>query len=213
MHKALVVAISIFAACTACSGQWSAGAGLDATNWPPLRLIVAAHGSYELGTRVAITAEFGSNIPHWVHGSGIHAGDPGRLSTGDTATYSWESATRSTSAMALLGLRCVLGQSRKVRHWYWACAMGYGMEHERYKGQSTYTFVHREFQSDERGTARFLLGSLGGGSIWRLKQLDLLTGISVTGWFPPGSERIVTKPKRTQFRPAMQAVAQWHLGR
>ncbi|HRO39762.1 MAG TPA: hypothetical protein PLV70_00230 [Flavobacteriales bacterium] len=193
-------------------GQWYAGAGLVATYKPPVQLVGAAHVGHPLSLRTSITAEVNSNIPHWARSSGFHAGSPRQLAAGDTGSYNFEAAQRTTRASALLGLRGIFGPTRRTRHWYWAISTGYGVAHTRYKGTHTFSYTDNQFKYDEQVSKQFILGSVAIGSIWRLKLVDLLAGVGCSRWFPFPDKRNKLYGTHGHYLPAAQVAVLWRWG-
>lgn len=199
----LIIAIS------RCSAQWSAGLGLGAPYLPPVQPRSSIHGARELDHRSTITAVIASNLPHWAQRSGFHPAEPRQLATGDTGAYSFEVATRQTTASALVGVRGIVGPLRHARHWYWAISVGYGLEHKRYKGTHSYSYPDRQLIYDDKINQHYMVGALGLGSQWRLKQIDLLAGVAYSRWFPLLTGANEIRGVRGRFEPAVQVAALW----
>lgn len=180
--------------------------------WPPARPLGTAAGAYRLNKRISATLHLSALVPNRVHSSGFHPSAPRQLATGDTASYNYDYETHATSAAALLGLRGLLRPLRKGRNWYWACAVGYGLEHQRMNGAFTYTYGGNPLQFNEHHVRHFMLVSIGAGAIWQLRKIDLIAGIAGTGWFRPFGKDFYTTPTLAHFRPALELMVQWHLG-
>lgn len=207
---ALLLLLSLFTAHA--EAQWSIGAGAGVAYWPPARPFGAAQGAYRLNSRISATLHLSALVPNPAHNSGFHPSAPRLLATGDTASYTYDYDTHATSATALLGLRGLLRPPGKGRNWYWACAAGYGLEHQRMNGTTTYTYGGATLQFDDHEVRHFMLASISAGAIWRLKKIDLLAGITGTGWFRPFGRNFHTTPLLAHFRPALELMALWHWG-
>lgn len=210
---ALLLLLFLSLTATRACAQWSIGAGGGIAYRSQARPFLSAQGAYQLNNRLSATLSLSSNIPYQYHRSGFHASSPRQLSTGDTASYSWDSRTRATAASALLGVRGLLKPQGSPLNWYVSLSAGYGLEYKHTHGRTTYTYGGEVDRYNDRRVGNYMLGSIGAGAIWQLNKIDLLAGVSGTGWFRPfGGDTSRGSFRAPQYRPALEVMAQWHLG-